>query len=93
MPVAVLEAMAAAKPVVASNIIGNKDLIKDGKTGILCDPEDIDGFVQAVKTLLDDKALRKTMGVTAREFVATHHDLKVAIASYEMLYNKSRRGE
>ena len=93
MPVAVLEAMAAAKPVVASNIIGNKDLIEDGKTGMLFNPEDIDGFVQTITTLLDDKNLRTTIGKNAREYVAAHHDVKVAIQAYESLYTSNRRSE
>jgi glycosyltransferase involved in cell wall biosynthesis len=93
MPVAVLEAMAAAKPVVASNIIGNKDLIEDGKTGMLFNPEDIDGFVQTITTLLDDKNLRTTIGKNAREYVAAHHDVKVALQAYESLYTSNRRSE
>lgn len=57
LPVAVMEAMAAGVPIVASRIRGNVDLIEDGVNGFLCDPEDAAGFADKIRTLLDEPDL------------------------------------
>lgn len=49
LPVALMEAMAAGLPVVASRIRGNVDLIEDGKGGFLYNSDDIDGFAQGMQ--------------------------------------------
>ena len=53
LPVALMEAMAAGVPAVASRVRGNVDLIEDGINGFLCDPEDAEGIAERVRTLLD----------------------------------------
>ena len=57
LPVAVMEAMACAVPVVASRIRGNVDLIDDGVNGFLCDPQDADGFADRIRKLLNEPDL------------------------------------
>ena len=57
LPVAIMEAMACAVPVVASRIRGNVDLIDDGINGFLCDPRDADGFADRIRTLLENPDL------------------------------------
>lgn len=59
LSIAILEAMALGKPIVASNIVGNKDSVKDGKTGFLINTTD--EAVSAIKKL-QDESLRKVMG-------------------------------
>ncbi|WKY43529.1 glycosyltransferase family 4 protein [Eubacteriaceae bacterium ES2] len=62
LPVAVMEAMSSGLPVVASSIRGNTDLIADNEGGYLFEAEDHDGYAKALKLLLKDEALRKSMG-------------------------------
>ena len=57
LPVALMEAMAAGAPIVASRIRGNVDLIEDGFNGFLCDPEDAEGFADRIRKLLDEPNL------------------------------------
>lgn len=52
LPVALMEAMAAGVPVVASRIRGNVDLIEDGVNGFLCDPREAEGFASSIRKLL-----------------------------------------
>lgn len=52
LSVALMEAMAAGLPVVCSRIRGNTDLIEDGRGGLLCDPDDADGFAEAMKRVV-----------------------------------------
>ena len=57
LPVAVMEAMAAGIPVIASRIRGNVDLIEDGVNGFLCDPRDAAGFADRIQKILDNPSL------------------------------------
>jgi len=62
-----LEAMAAGKPVVASDIGGITDIVVDGKTGLLPDAGDAAQWRNALVRLLDDAKLRKQMGSSGRK--------------------------
>jgi glycosyltransferase involved in cell wall biosynthesis len=86
MPVAVLEAMAAAKPVVASDVVGNRDLIIDGVTGFLCDPSSVDQFVKRILELKSSEVLRRSLGTHAKAQIEAHHDVRKAIAEYQANY-------
>lgn len=63
---AALEAMASGLPVVAARAGGVPDLVADGHTGLLCIPEDAASLTTALRTLLDDSALRHRMGTAGR---------------------------
>lgn len=65
LPNAVLEAMAAGLPVVATRISGHEDVIEHGRTGLLVPAEDPDALAQALQSLLDDPLLRRQLGVAA----------------------------
>jgi glycosyltransferase involved in cell wall biosynthesis len=65
-PLAVLEAMAAGLPVVATRIGGLPESIKDGETGLLVEPNDAATLADAIVRLLSDPELRKSMGKAAR---------------------------
>jgi len=64
-PMVVLEAMAASVPVVAANIGGVPDLIEDGKTGLLCDPNNAASMSGAVEKLLAQPQFARTLAATA----------------------------
>jgi len=84
MPIAVLEAMALGKPVVATDIIGNRDLITHGKTGFLA--QNSEDFVRLLRMLIDDEDLRLRIGDAATKYVRQHHDMDLAIKRYSELY-------
>ncbi|MFA5090317.1 MAG: glycosyltransferase family 4 protein [Candidatus Omnitrophota bacterium] len=66
LPVAILEAMACAKPIVATHTGGIEEVIIDGKTGFLVAPKDISGMFNKVAVLFGSEALRKAIGRDAR---------------------------
>lgn len=68
-PWAVLEAAAAGLPVVTSDLGGIGEMVVDGVTGYLIPPDDDEGFVAAVESLLDDRERRSRMGEAARRHV------------------------
>ena len=66
LPVSVMEAMAAGVPVVASNVRGNRDLIEDGKSGMLYEPDDRETLGRIFRKLYGDASLREKTAETAR---------------------------
>jgi len=56
-----VEAMAAGVPLVSSNVHGILDYVIDGETGYAVAPNDVDGFADALKKLVDDPSLRESM--------------------------------
>ncbi len=65
--VACLEAMAHARPVVATDVGGLRDLVVDGETGILVPPRDPSALRAALERLLADRQLRQRLGAAGRE--------------------------
>jgi glycosyltransferase involved in cell wall biosynthesis len=57
-----LEAMAAGKAVIGTNIGGVPEVISNGENGLLVEKDDTAGFIEALKTLLDNRGLSETMG-------------------------------
>lgn len=62
LPVASLEAMYCGLPLVTSNIRGLVDVMEDGVTGYLCNPEDAKAFANKIKVIMENEELRKSMG-------------------------------
>lgn len=81
-----IEAMAAGVPLVSSNVHGILDYVIDGKTGYACDPEDVDGFANAISKLATDKELRESMRedcLKAVEPFELHNALRVMWDIYD----------
>lgn len=64
-----LEAMAAAKPVIASRVGGLSEIVVDGETGILVPPEDPGALASAIESLLSNPELAREMGARGRRRV------------------------
>lgn len=76
-----LEAQAAALPVVAGNVGGVAAVVADGETGVLVRPHDITALTLAIEMLLDDPHRRMRMSNAASHRVASHHDLQATASS------------
>lgn len=75
MPMSILEAMAAAKPVVATHVNGVPEVVIDGVTGILVPPGDPVRLAEAILTLLRDPELARRMGAAGYARVKEHFNL------------------
>lgn len=87
-PNVILEAMAAARPVVATRVGGIPDLVEDNVTGFLVEPGDVDGFANAVKRLLDDPALAERMGCAGQEKVKRDYSCQAITRQLEQIYKQ-----
>ena len=75
LPNVVLEAMASARPVVASEVAAIPAAVRDGDTGLLVPPGDPRALRAALERLASDPALRVGMGVAARTRVERDFEL------------------
>ncbi|MFM8325823.1 MAG: glycosyltransferase, partial [Pirellulaceae bacterium] len=83
---AILEAMSAGVPVVASDIPGNRDLVIDQQTGYLVDRDDVRTMVQRLRRLVTDSQLRESMGQAARERVEREFSVDRMVQRHEEAY-------
>jgi len=79
------EACAAGKPVVGFHVGGLKEVVLHGETGLLADPQDVAGFVAAIRTLMDDPLLLARLGEGAKRR-APAFGIERHVRSLEALY-------
>jgi len=83
-----IEAMAFGKPLVASNIKGNRECVWPGKNGFLCTPRKAEEFAQAVKTLAADRDLYQRMSKESRRLSSQYFDAEKNCQAVIDLYNQ-----
>lgn len=87
LPKSIMEAMATGKPVVASNVRGNRDLVEHGKTGLLVELGDVPGLVKALERLTSDPELRAAMGAAGQEKIRDY-SLEKVLAEMAGIYDR-----
>lgn len=85
LSIAMLEAMAAGLPLVASEVGAAGDVITGGESGLLVAPGDEGALIAALEDLLADKEKRARLGAAARERVAAEYSLQRMCEAYEAL--------
>jgi glycosyltransferase involved in cell wall biosynthesis len=85
-PVSLIEAMAAARPVVATRVGGVADLVEDGVAGCLVPPGDADALAAAIAALLGDRERAQAMGEAGRKRVDPAFGAERLVADVERLY-------
>ncbi|RIK92696.1 MAG: glycosyl transferase family 1 [Proteobacteria bacterium] len=88
LPLAVLEAMAAARAVVAARVGGIPEAVREGETGLLVPPEDPDALACALAALLSDAPRRAALGAAGRARVAAELSSERMAARYVDLYER-----
>ncbi len=86
MPMALLEAWAAGKPVVVTAVGGLPDLVKDDETGLLVPPGDHPRLVEALEALAGDAQHRRRLGDAGRTLVAERYSVNRIAAAYREAY-------
>lgn len=88
MPNAVLEAMASGLPVIATRIAGNEELVVHEETGFLVQSENVDALQPALRKLIENAALRQTMGTASRQRVEESYSWESTARQYALLLEK-----
>ncbi len=87
LPLAFLEAMSAGKPIVANDIDGARDVVRNGETGFLVPPHQPQPMAEFILTLLNNASLRKKMGRVAQGY-SDHYSLQNMVENIESLYKE-----
>lgn len=85
--IVLLEAMAAGKPIVATNIAGYRSVLEESREGLLVEPEDELALAEAIVTLLQDAALRQEMGARGQD-KARRYDWSIVAGQVLDLYRQ-----
>jgi glycosyltransferase involved in cell wall biosynthesis len=87
-PLAVVEAMLAARPVVAADVGSVDEAVEEGQTGYLFQAEDAGGLAAATGRLLADETLAKRLGDAGRARALTHFTASAMARAYEAVYRE-----
>jgi len=89
-PNVILEAMASELPIVATNIGGTNEVIRDGKNGLLFPVKDVDALAKAMTKILKDKKLTPALSKSARDdIVNMGYTWESCAKKYIEIYNKA----
>ncbi|MDP8219683.1 MAG: glycosyltransferase family 4 protein [Candidatus Theseobacter exili] len=83
-----VQALAEGKPVVSFDIDGAREVVRTGVNGFLVDPDDEEGFVQSVVTLVEDPVLRGKLGKTGYDILDPSFRKDVMVKLIEKLYKE-----
>lgn len=85
-PLKPLEAMAMGKALVASDVGGHRELIKNHKTGLLFSAGDIEDLSDKIDLILNNKVLETALQKQGNQWVTQHHTWKATTAVYQTIY-------
>jgi glycosyltransferase involved in cell wall biosynthesis len=86
---AILEAMACGKPVIATQVGGNGELVSDSETGLLVDPGSSAELARAIRHLAADPELRLRMGTAGRARIEDHFRMEVIAPQLTALWRSA----
>ena len=87
LPISVIEAMSFGKAIVASDVLGNKDCVRDGYNGYLL-PLDVNLFVDKMNELIENVDKRKEMGKNSRTYFESDFFIDNRIKALEDIYTE-----
>jgi len=86
VPMSILEAMAAGLPIIATNVGGIPEIVKDGENGILVPPQDQNSLANAICRVLDDSEFAANLANRARISVEQSYSIQAITESYTKIY-------
>lgn len=87
-PVVNLEALSCETPVVATNVGGIPEVVRDGENGILVPPNDALKLAEAIQYLLDNEKVRSKFGRQGREWIVNHFSLEAVVEKLQRIYEE-----
>jgi glycosyltransferase involved in cell wall biosynthesis len=92
-PVTTIEALAGARPVVATRVGGVPDVVRDGEDGFLVDPEAVDELADRLARLAGNPDLRRRMGEAGRARVLERYSVQRLLDDVDRLYRELLRAK
>jgi glycosyltransferase involved in cell wall biosynthesis len=89
LPKVLIEGAAAGRSLIATDVPGCREIVQEGVNGLLVPPRDAGRLAGAVKTILDDEALRERMGRAGRAIVEEQFSLQRVISETLSLYQRA----
>ena len=87
-PVALIEALAASRPVVATRVGGTPDLLADGAHGRLVPPADPEALARAIVKTLEESEAARRRALAGREYVLERHSAARLVRDVDVLYRE-----
>lgn len=87
LPIVFLEAMASSKPIIANDISGNREIIKDGINGFLVNPKDSLAFAEKIIQLSKNRKLAQQMGERGNAILNNNFDVKQMVKRIHNVYS------
>lgn len=84
----ILEYMASSKPVVATEVGGNPEIVVHGQTGLLVPPADGEALANAILSILENREVAQRLGRSGRKRVEDKFSLDVMLRNYENLFER-----
>ncbi|MEH7463357.1 glycosyltransferase family 4 protein [Bacillus thuringiensis] len=85
-PISVIEAMFSRQAIITTNCGGIPEMIQNGKTGIICEPGNVQQLADAIQLLLTNKSLREQLGREAQAYSGQHLTQDVMVSKIERIY-------
>jgi glycosyltransferase involved in cell wall biosynthesis len=85
-PYAPLEAMRAGTPVVVTDVVGSRDTVVDGESGLVVAPDDPAALAAAVTRVLADRCLAERLAAGGRDRLAARYDVRLMADRLALLY-------
>jgi glycosyltransferase involved in cell wall biosynthesis len=95
-PIALLEALALGKAVVATHAGGTPEIVENGRTGVVVPPQDVPALAEGIVRILGDPSLARRLGAAGREAIVTRFAAASMVERLADLYTdllRSKRGE
>jgi glycosyltransferase involved in cell wall biosynthesis len=81
LPMSIMEAMAASRPIVTTTVPGNRETVQEGRNGFLVPPQDVDALAAALEKLVANPALGPSMGAESRVMCLERFDHRTVNAA------------
>ncbi len=89
----IMEYMVMAKPVIASDCAGSREIVLEGKTGFLVPPQDPEALADRIAFLLDDPDEARRMGEAGRKHIEENFSLKTMVNKTVEIYERAMRSQ
>ena len=88
LPKILLEAASCGRPIIATDVPGCREIVRNGENGILVPPYEVESIADAIKDLVDNPEKRKSMGRNGRKLVESEFSEEIVVSQTLKLYKK-----